>query len=356
MTGAAVCLGLLAPATAVAAAQAALTALGRFPRRRQTPRLAPLPPSFVVLVPAHDEEAAIAAALRSVAEQDYPRDRVRVVVVADNCSDTTAAVAAGQGVRVVTRTDETHRGKGYAVAAGLEVLHDDAFDAVLILDADCTLNPAALRKLAATLATGADVVQASLRSRNADAGPGGFVAAVGSAVDAAAAAGRDRLGLGGRLRGTGMAFRRSALGRVRWATASPVEDAEYDHQLRRAGVRVRYCPGAEVTASAPPRLADLCHQRRRWAAAGPAGSKPLGLALIGAALVSALVTGQFLGWAVLLMGLVGLVYGTATAEVGLTRRRLGFALAVPAVVARLAAVAVGGWLKPDGGWEPARAA
>jgi len=356
MTGAAVCLGLLAPATAVAATQAALAALGRFPRRRRLPQPTPLPPTFVVLIPAHDEEATLPTAVRSVAEQDYPPERVRVVVVADNCTDATDAVAAGEGARVVVRADATHRGKGYAIAAGLDALRDEAFDVVLILDADCTLNPSALRALAATLASGADVVQASLRSRNADAGPGGFVAAVGSGVDAAVAAGRERLGIAGRLRGTGMAFRRWALERVRWATASPVEDAEYDRQLRRAGVRVSYCPEAEVTAAAPPRLAELCRQRRRWAAAGPAGSKPLALALVAAAVFAALVTGQFVGWAVVLAALVVGVYGAAAAEVGFTRRRLGVALAAPAVVMRLAGGGVAGWLKPAGGWEPARAA
>lgn len=355
MTGAAVCLGLLAPATAVVAAQAALTALGRFPRRRQLPQPARLPPSLVVLIPAHDEEATLPVTLRSVAEQDYPADRVAVVVVADNCTDATAAVAESHGARVVVRNDGSNRGKGFAIAAGLDALREEAFDAVLILDADCTLNPAALREMAATLATGAEVVQACLRSRNADAGPGGFVAAVGSAVDAVVAAGRDHLGWSARLRGTGMAFRRWVLGRVTWATASPVEDAEYDAQLRASGVGVRYCPGAVVTAAAPPRLADLCRQRRRWAAAGPAGSKPLALGLVTAAVVTAFVTSQFVVWAVVLAALVGCVYGSAVAEVGLTRRRLGFALAAPAVVARLATVAVAGSWKPDHGWEPARA-
>jgi cellulose synthase/poly-beta-1,6-N-acetylglucosamine synthase-like glycosyltransferase len=308
----------------------------------------------VVLIPAHDEELTLPVTLRSVAEQEYPPGCVRVVVVADNCADATAAVAAAQGAHVVVRTDDVRRGKGYAIAAGLEAVRAEPFDAVLILDADCTLNPAALCELATTLSSGADVVQASLRSRNADAGPGGFVAAVGSAVDAAVAAGRERLGRAGRLRGTGMVFRRSALGGVGWATASPVEDAEYDRRLRAAGVRVRYCPRAEVTAAAPPRLADLCRQRRRWAAAGPAGSKPLGLALVAAAVVAALVSGQFIGWAVVVATLVGLVYGSAAADVGLSLRRLGFALAAPAVVARLAGVAVAGWLKPDRAWEPAR--
>lgn len=356
MTGAAVCLGLLAPATVVVAAQAALTALGRLPRRRQIPQPARLPPSFVVLVPAHNEEATLTQTLRSVTAQDYPADRVQGVVVADNCTDDTAAIAAAHGARVVVRSDGTNRGKGFAIDAGLDAVRNESFDAVLILDADCTLNPDALREVAATLASGADVVQACLRSRNADAGAGGFVAAVGSAVDAAVAAGRERLRLGARLRGTGMAFRRSVLDRVTWATASPVEDAEYDRQLRDAGVAVNYCPGAEVTATAPPRLADLCRQRRRWAAAGPAGSKPLALGLVTAAVVAACVTGQFLAWALVLAGLVIWTYGTAVADVGLTRRRLGFALAAPVVVARLAAVAVAGWWKPDRGWEPARAA
>ncbi|QDU20674.1 glycosyltransferase family 2 protein [Urbifossiella limnaea] len=352
MTGTAVCLGLLAPATAVAATQAALAALGRFPRRRQSPQSAQLP-AIVVLIPAHDEEGSLSRALRSVAEQEHPA--VRVVVVADNCTDRTADVAAGYGARVVTRSDAARRGKGYAVAAGLHALRDDSFDAVLILDADCTLNRAALAEIATTLASGAGVVQASLRSLNADAGPGGFVAAVGSVVDAAVAAGRERLGFRGRLRGTGMAFCRSALGRVRWATASPVEDAEYERQLRDAGLCVRYCPGAEVSAAAPPRLKDLCRQRRRWAAAGPAESKPLGLVLAAAAVTAALALSQFVGWACALAATLILLYGSAAAEVGLTRRRLGFALAAPVVVGRLACVAVAGWLKPDRGWEPARA-
>jgi 1,2-diacylglycerol 3-beta-glucosyltransferase len=355
MTGTAVCIGLLAPATAAAAVQALLTAVGLFPRRRGITQSAQTLPAFVVLIPAHDEEDPLPAALRSVAALDYPPERVRVVVVADNCTDRTAAVAAGRGAEVVIRADRECCGKGYALAAGLTAIRESAFDAVLILDADCTLNTAALRELAANLSDSADVVQAALRSRNADDGPAGFVAAVGSAVDAAVAAGRDRLGLRGRLRGTGMAFRRSTLAHVRWATASPVEDAEYDRQLRAAGVVVRYCPGAEVTAAAPPRLADLCRQRRRWAAAGLAGSKPLALALVLAAVLASHVTGQFLGWAAGLAGITALVYGAAAADVGLTRRRLGFFLVAPAVVARLALVAVSGWVKPDAEWKPLEA-
>ncbi len=355
MTGTAVCLGLLVPATAAVAVPAVFVVLGRLPRRRPLAHLVEPLPSVVVLIPAHDEEATLPAALHSIAAQDYPPDCVRVVVVADHCSDDTATVAAEHGATVVTRAAPDRRGKGYALAAGLESLGGGTFDAVLVLDADCILNPTALREVARTLAAGAEVVQAAVWSRNADDGPAGFVAAVGAAVDAAVAAGRERLGLHGRLRGTGMVFRTTVLDRVRWATVSPVEDAEYDRELRNAGVRVRYCPGAEVTAAAPRRLAGLVRQRYRWAAAGPGGSKPLGLVLVALAAASCLAAGQFLVWAGALVAGTAALYLSAVASLGITLRRVGLFAATPAVVARLAVVAIVGWLKPDRGWFPSEA-
>lgn len=351
MVGTAVCLTLLAAATAVVGAPAALALIGRL--RLSVTQLPQVTPSVVVLIPAHDEEAALPATLRSLAAQDYPADRLRVVVVADNCADATAVFALDAGATVVTRTDPTRRGKGHALAAGLAAIRDTDFDAVVILDADCTLNPGAVRALAATLSDGADVAQAAVYSRNADDGPAGYVAAVGAAVDAAVAAGRDRLGAAARLRGTGMAFRRSALSSVTWATDSPVEDAEYDRQLRAARVRVRYCDAAEVTAAAPAALADFCRQRRRWAVAGPTGSKPLALAVLLAALLASAAAGEFAMWAAALTVLTLAHYGAAALHVGLTPRRIASLLAAPAVVARLAAVAVAGWCRPARGWAAA---
>jgi cellulose synthase/poly-beta-1,6-N-acetylglucosamine synthase-like glycosyltransferase len=47
---------------------------------------------FVIVVPAHDEEPVIARALESFSQLDYPTERHEVHVVADNCTDGTAAV------------------------------------------------------------------------------------------------------------------------------------------------------------------------------------------------------------------------------------------------------------------------
>jgi cellulose synthase/poly-beta-1,6-N-acetylglucosamine synthase-like glycosyltransferase len=73
-----------------------------------------------VLVPAHDEAGGIAAALATITAQLRGGDRL--LVVADNCSDDTAAVARAAGAEVVERRDPARPGKGWALAAGVDAL------------------------------------------------------------------------------------------------------------------------------------------------------------------------------------------------------------------------------------------
>src|SRR5436305_11803068 len=61
--------------------------------------------TFVVHVPAHDEEATLPRTLACLASQDYPADRLRVVVVADNCGDHTPAVARAAGAACLEGVD-----------------------------------------------------------------------------------------------------------------------------------------------------------------------------------------------------------------------------------------------------------
>ena len=317
-------------------------------RRRAAPR-APTH-TFAVLVPAHNEEHTLPAALRSLAVLDYPPELVRVWVVADNCTDGTAALAREAGAECVERHDPTKRGKGYALAFALDRILKTAPDAVLILDADCELNPGALRVFDEVLATGTDAAQAAVVSRNADDGPAGLVAAVGAAFDDATAAGHDRLGGSVPLRGTGMAFRRAVLERVPWDAFGLVEDAEYGTRLKAAGVRVRYCAGAVVVNDAPPSVADLCQQRRRWRGAGLLASKPLVLAHLALTLVASIACG-FALWPIALATVFAGLYLRALFAVGLTRTRLGLLARSPLVVLRLGWVTLAGVVRRPGAWE-----
>ncbi len=70
----------------------------------------------------------------------------RLLVVADNCSDETAAVAAAEGAEVLVRTDALRRGKGYALDFAVRVLASSAPAMVLVIDADCQVAPDAIEQ------------------------------------------------------------------------------------------------------------------------------------------------------------------------------------------------------------------
>ena len=100
---------------------------------RRTPRV-------VAVIPAHDEEEQIVETLRSLASQSIQPDRI--VVIADNCSDGTAAAAARAGVEVLETIANESRKAGalnQAWAAVEASLDDD--DMLLALDADTLLTP-----------------------------------------------------------------------------------------------------------------------------------------------------------------------------------------------------------------------
>jgi glycosyltransferase involved in cell wall biosynthesis len=127
------------PVVAWAAYLAALAILSRaLPPRSYdaTPKT-----KFDVIVPAHNEELGISATVTSLLGVDYPPHLRRIVVVADNCTDATAARAAEAGATVLERFDASQRGKGYALAYAFErTLADGVADGVVVVDADTTVT------------------------------------------------------------------------------------------------------------------------------------------------------------------------------------------------------------------------
>jgi cellulose synthase/poly-beta-1,6-N-acetylglucosamine synthase-like glycosyltransferase len=219
-----------------------------------------------VLVPAHDEAAGIARTLAAVLPQ--LREHDRVLVVADNCSDDTAAIArrAGPQVQVVERFHDTERGKGFALAYGVDALRADPPGLVVILDADCDLAPGGLDALCDCVVNYDRPAQA-LYLMNARAGAGlsrriaQFAWRVRNWVRPA---GWRRLGLPCQLMGTGMAFTWPMLRGAPLANASIVEDMKLGIDLAIAGRPPLFCPRAVVTSMFPDTAAATRTQRTRW--------------------------------------------------------------------------------------------
>jgi cellulose synthase/poly-beta-1,6-N-acetylglucosamine synthase-like glycosyltransferase len=221
-------------------------------------------PRVAVLMPAHDESAGIATGIRGVRAQLQPGDRV--LVVADNCSDDTASVARAEGAEVVERRDAERRGKGYALAFGVDALRASPPDVVVIVDADCELHPGSLDRLAHGCAASGGPVQAVNLSR---APPGAGLKSrlleFASVVkNQARALGFHRLGLPCQLTGTGMAFPWAILRDAPLASGHIVEDLQLGLDLTAAGSPPRLCPHALVTSLFPSDAAGLAAQRTRW--------------------------------------------------------------------------------------------
>jgi cellulose synthase/poly-beta-1,6-N-acetylglucosamine synthase-like glycosyltransferase len=221
-------------------------------------------PRFVILVPAHDEAAGIAATVEALREQLAEHDRL--VVVADNCTDTTAAIARAAGAEVLERDDPERRGKGFALAFGVESLRAAPPDVVLVVDADCRLAPGSAERLAREASRKGRPVQA----RNTVTPPEGATPLARLAAFAflvknvVRPLGLGRLGLPCPLMGTGMAFPFSLLASMPLATGALAEDLLLGVDLVLRGKAPVLCLDASVTSPMPEKRRARAAQTERW--------------------------------------------------------------------------------------------
>lgn len=221
---------------------------------------------FLILIPAHNEEAHLARTLEACRRLDYPAAGLAVVVIADNCTDRTSAIALEHGVRVVERNEPMLRGKGHALEFALRQIGLDDHDAVLILDADCRIESHSLRLFDRLLRSGEQVLQASYVVANPDDSPISYALAVGNYLENYLFyAPRATLGGSALLRGTGLVLHRHVLQRFPWRAHSVVEDVEYGLSLVRAEIPVRFVANAVVRSDFPTNEQQLRVQRTRWA-------------------------------------------------------------------------------------------
>jgi cellulose synthase/poly-beta-1,6-N-acetylglucosamine synthase-like glycosyltransferase len=223
-----------------------------------------------VLIPAHNEELLLGGVLDRLHTLDYPRDRFRLFVIADNCSDETARVAREHGAEVMERTDAELRGKGYALEWALERLLSDSpgasgFDAFLILDADSYLSENFLRVMDSRLAAGDGAIQGLYQVENVgESWRTRLMTCALALAHYVKPMGRMAFGLSDGLKGNGMCFSREVLSRIPWSGESITEDIEYTLRLVQAGVRIAFAPEAVVRAQMPTSGRQAATQRQRW--------------------------------------------------------------------------------------------
>jgi cellulose synthase/poly-beta-1,6-N-acetylglucosamine synthase-like glycosyltransferase len=217
-----------------------------------------------VLVPAHNESSGILLTLANIQSQLLPGNRL--LVVADNCSDDTAAVAKAGGAEVIERNDLTKLGKGYALDWGVQHLSSNPPRILIIIDADCRLVGGAIDKLAATCSMTGRPAQALYL----------MTAPTASEINHQVAEftfrvknwlrplGLLTLKLPCQLMGTGMAFPWDVIRSANLANAQIVEDLKLGLDLTLIGHPPVFCPTARITSEFPSSVQGAGTQRKRW--------------------------------------------------------------------------------------------
>lgn len=253
-------------ALALMVAYLLLLTIAAFFARRATPLRDQPTTRFAIMIPAHNEERLLPDLLANLNQLDYPRELYSIHVVADNCTDRTAAVAKAHGAQVYERFDQTLRGKGYALEWLLQQIweRNEPHDAIVILDADSVVSANFLRVMDARLARGERVIQAYYTVRQPEgAWSAGIRAVALIVIHYLRPLGRMVLGGSTGLKGNGMVFAADIVRRHRW-TASLTEDIEYHMTLILAGERAMFAPDAVVWAEMPDSLRAAQSQNERW--------------------------------------------------------------------------------------------
>jgi cellulose synthase/poly-beta-1,6-N-acetylglucosamine synthase-like glycosyltransferase len=245
-------------------------------REEATPARPSGPITITALIPARNEALHIGATLESLRSQTAPP--ATVWVIADNCTDDTAAVAAANGAQVYTTVENRHRkagGLNQLLARLLPTM--GPLDAVLVMDADTVMVDEFLERAADELDAVPDL----------DAVGGVFVGDDSSGLLAQMQRNeylryaRDISRRQGRvfvLTGTASVFRADALSAVADArgsvlpgeqgnvydTYSLTEDNELTIALKTLGARMISPRGCRVRTELMPTWHDLWHQRERW--------------------------------------------------------------------------------------------
>jgi len=233
---------------------------------REPPAVVRREPSarFVIAIPAHDEASVIGATVERLRALDYPADLFSIHIVADHCSDNTAALARDAGAVVHERNEGPRSGKGAAMAWLFRRVLEGPCDAVVVIDSDTQVDGQFLRVMDSRLAQGAQVVQGQHIISNR--GSGWFPALTWAMFlidNRFQNLGRSNLGWSAKHMGDSICFRADILRRLGWGEGL-TEDYQLRQRLLLAGIKISYEPFAKGYGEAPRTWAQARAQRARW--------------------------------------------------------------------------------------------
>ena len=223
-------------------------------------------PFITIMIPAHNEEEVIVNTVENILAIDYPN--FEVIVIDDRSTDNTPNVVneladKHDKVRALIRDNDAFPGKSAVLNDAMKLANGEA---ILVFDADATVEPDFINKLVPYLEP-ADVgaVQARKIIRNKDYNLLTRCQNNEYTTDTHLQVGRDAVKGAVELRGNGELIKRVALEDIGgWNNYTITDDLDMSTRLHIKGWDIRFCPDACVYEEGIVYVFPLFRQRRRW--------------------------------------------------------------------------------------------
>ncbi len=225
---------------------------------------------YAVMISARNEEKVIGHLIDSIQANDYPRELVDIYVVADNCTDATAKVAAEKGAFVYERFNKEQVGKGYALNylyAQITAEHGkDHYEGYFVFDADNLLDKHYITEMDKCFCDGNRIITSYRNSKNygdnwISAGYALWFLREAKFLNNA----RALLGTSGAISGTGFLVHKDIFNRQGgWKHYLLTEDIEFTIDNVLHDEKVGYCHWAVLYDEQPSSFRVSWRQRLRW--------------------------------------------------------------------------------------------
>ena len=228
-------------------------------------------PTCAILIPAHNEEKVIGATIASMLAMNYPKDKLRIVVINDGSTDSTKEIIEGYAKRD-TRVElfdipKGEGGKGKSRALNLGVKRATS-DVIAIYDADNTPDPNSLRYLVAQLLLHEELGGVIGKFRTVNKNHNlltKFINVETLSFQSMLQAGRWQMHSIATLPGTNFVMWTSLIRQLDgWDEEALTEDSELSIRIYEAGYKIKYIPYAITYEQEPQEWKVWIKQRMRW--------------------------------------------------------------------------------------------
>jgi len=244
--------------------------IGIFSKKKKFPE-AKEQHTFAFLIAARNESKVIGNLINSIRNNDYPQDKIKIFIVADNCEDNTAELCRNLGCTVYERFNKEQVGKGYALNFLFKHIADEfpdyEPDAFFIFDADNVLTTNYISEMNKALDSGVKVCTSFRNSKNY----GTNWLSAGSSLGFMRECRflhrpKSVLKLSTHVSGTGFYISKDVMTfKDGWKYVTLTEDIEFSAANTLKGVKIGFCEDAVFFDEQPIKFKQTWKQRIRWA-------------------------------------------------------------------------------------------